>query len=653
MGYHKNSISAVCLSTPGNTRFPSRRSLGAQAVSLLVAVCILFSSLLLSSCAQDPLDPQQELTLVLASERQSDYRVILSADADEELCRIAEEFVSYFSALTGATLPVLRDDEPESAKEIRIGKTNRAGDDFDYEINKEDTFCYQTCGESLLLTGAGNRGVAYAVYAFFEDVCGVRYYTPDYEYVPELTVLSLKAPLAVVSAPVFTIRDLDGAGSTDPKWMVKMRLNGLQSLGSERFRKTPFIGGGYGYAGWFVHTVAQLAEMEAGPNGYWDIQPCLTDETVYQTVLKNVRNWLEENPEARLVSISQNDGDKNSMCQCERCRAFVAEHGDAESALWIYFVSRIAQELKAEYPDVQFETLAYTFTAKAPTGLSIPENTAVRFAPLHACMRHGIFTCTQDDSVTAELRENLVAWSELLGGNVNIWDYDAFFSEYWSPNVNFSHLRENLDSYADLGVSGVFVQGDGSASNGFSELRAYLDAKLIWNPKMEDEEFFSLMRDFCEGYYGTGTSGPLMRYMDLIDEKTRDTHYTVYAHATIDYLPCDVIEYDNGEKRLDMSFINSLQSCFNKAETEVSDPEQLLRLKKARLQLQYYELICYHYMVDTCGNQSYVSARNQLGSRLYTDARELGISQLMEGYPLSKTTTETWRHPLKWYQETW
>ena len=631
----------------------SRRSFGVQAVSLLIAVCLLFSSLFLSSCAQDPLDPQQDLTLVLASERQSDYRVILSADADEELCGIAEEFVSYFSALTGVTLPILRDDEPESAKEILIGKTNREGDVFDYEISKEDTYCYQTYGDSLLLTGAGNRGVAYAVYAFLEEVCGVRYYTPEYEYVPELAVLSIKTPLAVVSAPVFTIRDLDGAGSTDPKWMVKMRLNGLQSLGSERFHKTPFFGGGYGYAGWFVHTIAQLAEMEKGPNGYWDIQPCLMDETVYQTVLKNVRKWLDASPNARLVSISQNDGDKNSMCQCERCRAFVAEHGDAESALWIHFVSRIAEELKAEYPDVQFDTLSYTFTAKAPTGLSIPENVVVRFAPLHACMRHGIFTCTQDDSVTAKLRENLAAWSELLGENFHIWDYDAFFSEYWSPNVNFSHLRENLRTYFDLGATGMFVQGDGTGSNGFSELRTYLDAKLIWNPEMEDEEFFGLMRDFCEGYYGKGTSGPLMRYMDLIDEKTRDTHYTIYAHAAKDYLPCDVVESENGEKTLDMSFIRKLKECFDEAENGVSDPEKLLHLKKARLQVRYYELVCYHYMVDTCKNQSYVSARNQLGSRLYTDARELGISQVMEGCWLSKTTTETWRHPLKWYQETW
>ena len=590
--------------------------------------------------------------LTLSQNGRSDYRIVIPKAADEEVRKMAEELSAYLARITGCTLPIVSDDTPEREEEILIGATSREGSDTDLSGYCEETYLYRSVGKKVVLTGVGFRGVAYAVYAFLEEVCGVRYYTPGYEYVPEIPVLELAEDLFRVSSPGFSFRDLNGAGSADPKWMVKMRINGLQSLGSERFHKTPFVGGGYGYAGWFVHTIAQLAEMEKGPKGFWDIQPCLMDETVYQTVLKNVRKWLDASPNARLVSISQNDGDKNSMCQCEKCRAFVKEHGDAESALWIYFVSRIAQELGSEYPGVQFDTLSYTFTRKAPTGLTIPKNVVVRIAPLRACFRHGVMSCQNDRGLASEMRENLAAWRELLQGNLHVWEYDAFFSEYWSPNVNFSHLRENLRTYSDLGVTGMFVQGDETGSNGFSELRTYLDAKLIWNPKMEDEEFFSLMRDFCEGYYGKGTSGPLMRYMDLIDEKTRDSHYTIYAHAAKDYLPCDVIERENGEKTLDMSFIRKLKECFDEAENGVSDPDQLLHLKKARLQVRYYELVCYHYMVDTCENQSYVPARNQLGSELFTDAQKLGIIQVMEGYWLSKTTTETWRHPLTWWKKT-
>ena len=42
-------------------------------------------------------------------------------------------------------------------------------------------------------------------------------------------------------------------------------------------------GGGVSYAGGFVHTLASLAEMTGSAT---DRQPCLTDENVYQTVLK-------------------------------------------------------------------------------------------------------------------------------------------------------------------------------------------------------------------------------------------------------------------------------------------------------------------------------------------------------------------------------
>ncbi|MBQ2730496.1 MAG: DUF4838 domain-containing protein [Clostridia bacterium] len=617
---------------------------------LLVAALFVFP---LVSCTQASPEKQPKISLVLAEEGASDYRVILSAEADEELIEIAQEFVDYFTSITGVTLPIERDSSPEGAHEILIGKTNRTADRFDYESNKSDTFCYQSIDRSILLTGVGTRGVAYAVYAFLEEVCGVRYWTPDYESVPEQSTLCVEGPFDVTSSPLFSMRDLNSAGSSDPKWMVKMRLNGRQSLGSERFHKTPFVGGGVGYAGWWVHTIASLAEMEEGENGFWDIQPCLMDEGVYQTVLKNVRKWLQENPDASLVSISQNDGDKNSMCQCEKCRAFVAEHGGAESALWIDFVSRIAEELGDEYPHVRFDTLSYTFTRKAPTGLTVPNNVVVRIAPLRSCYRHGLMSCTQKDPQAEELKESLAAWGELLTDNFHVWEYDAFFNEYWSPNVNYSRLRENLKLYADLGVSGMFIQGDSGANNGFSELRAYLNAKLLWDPTMDDETFSSLVKDFCEGYYGTGTAVPLMRYMELVDEKTKDTHYTIYAHTADEYLPVDVTESASGTKMLDMSFLLELRACFDEAEKQVKDEEQLLHLKKARLQIQYYELLCYHYMEEAFDSKYYIAARNDLGDRLYSNAKEVGIRELREGLPLSQTTTETWRHPLMWNKEFW
>ncbi|MBQ2252454.1 MAG: DUF4838 domain-containing protein [Clostridia bacterium] len=617
---------------------------------LLVAALFVFPLL---SCTQASPEKQPKISLVLAEEGASDYRVILSAEADEELLEIAQEFVDYFTSITGVTLPIERDSSPEGAHEILIGKTNRTADRFDYESNKSDTFCYQSVDRSILLTGVGTRGVAYAVYAFLEEVCGVRYWTPDYESVPEQSTLCVEGPFDVTSSPLFSMRDLNGAGSSDPKWMVKMRLNGRQSLGSENYHKTPAFGGGYGYAGWWVHTIASLAEMEEGENGFWDIQPCLTDEGVYQTVLKNVRKWLQENPDASLVSISQNDGDKNSMCQCEKCRAFVAKHGDAESALWIDFVSRIAEEFKDEYPLVRFDTLSYTFTRKAPTGLTVPNNVVVRVAPLRACFRHGLISCTQKDPQAEEMKESLAAWGELLTDNFHVWEYDAFFNEYWSPNVNYSRLRENLKLYADLGVSGMFIQGDSGANNGFSELRAYLNAKLLWDPTMDDETFSSLMKDFCEGYYGTGTAEPLMRYMELVDEKTKETHYTIYAHTADEYLPVDVTESASGTKMLDMSFLLQLRACFDEAEKQVKDEEQLLHLKKARLQIQYYELLCYHYMEEAFDSKYYIAARNDLGGRLYSNAKEVGIRELREGLPLSQTTTEIWRHPLLWSKEFW
>ena len=145
-----------------------------------LSVLLLLTSLFSCAPAKAASDEVgQNTALLLAEGAESAYRVIVSEQASEDILKIADEFVHYVSAVTGVNLSVERGSSPAGGKEILIGKTNRVSDNFDYETSGEDTFCYKACGETLLLTGQNERGVAYAVYAFFEDVCGVRYYTPD------------------------------------------------------------------------------------------------------------------------------------------------------------------------------------------------------------------------------------------------------------------------------------------------------------------------------------------------------------------------------------------------------------------------------------------------------------------------------------------
>lgn len=601
----------------------------------LCLMCLLIWAPLSACAPQEPAD-----AIVLAQNKKSSYRVVVAADASADVLTMAEEFIDYFSEICGVKLPLVRDDTREGEREICIGKTARYIDSaVSYEKLGEEDYIYYTEDRSLLLTGGSDRGTAYAVYGFLEDYLGVRYYTPDYEKVPQSDTVQIPLRIEKQDGPVFWFRDFNEAGCADSTWRVKMRINSLQSLGSENYKKELAVGGGIGYADWFVHTIAKLAEMKLpeGADSFTNTQPCLSDENTYTTVLKNVRAWLSEYPEARIISISQNDGTREgSMCNCARCKAFRNEHGGVQSAIWVWFVGRIATELKDEYPGVYFDTLSYNFTRTPPKGVEVPDNMIIRYIPAHCCMRHSFATAddiygTAPERASTLFRNNFDSWMKLTD-NIFIWDYNALFYDYWSPQPDYTRLYENIREFAKREVLGVFIQGDASGSNGFSELRAYLVAKLLWNPNMSIEDYRLLIDDFLTGYYGAGTAAPLHDYIDYIEEKTRYTDFTLYGFMT-DIFPIDTLTAEDGTVFVDTTFLDTCKGFFDAAESAFSgDEAQRLHLRKARIQIKYYEVMMEfekRKLPDSSSIDYTLSGR--LNEELYADLTACGVRAFSEG----------------------
>ncbi len=628
-----------------------------QLFTLFLTLCVLLS---LCACAQPVKtlwsDPEGQLRL--AAEAVTPYQIVVSQSASADIRTIAEEFAGYFEKITGAKPIIVTDAAEPAEREIVIGKTARAISSLvDHASLGEEQLIYRTDGKSLTLTGGSDRAVAYAVYGFLENCAGVRYLSPTYELIPPHTIFDIPADLSFSDRPVFWFRSMNEAGANDEKWMVKMRLNSRESLGSERFRRDPFVGGGHGYADWFVHTIGKLADMKQDyPNrdSFMNLQPCLTSEETYQSVLKNVRAWLNTYTNATIVSISQNDGTNvSAMCTCDNCQKIYADYGQTQSAKWIWFVSKVANELKDEYPNVYFDTLAYNFTLRAPTGLTIPDNVIVRLAPAHACLNHSYkecglhFSASAASQVSSEFSVAMDDWSKIAPHRF-VWDYDALFYNYLAPFTNFHYIRENIRNYAIDGIEGVFLQGDSTGSGGFSELRAYLVAKCLWNPYMTEETYEDLMCEFMENYYGQGTSEPLMEFIDFFNGKLEDKHYTLYAY-THELLPVDTTTDENGVIHLDTApLIDPMNAFFDRAEEHVTNEKQLLHLRKARMQAKYYEVMA-RFWIQYEGENVEIDYeyRKKLNSSLYEDAIACGIQQLSEGQVLTTAPNLNYA-PLYW-----
>jgi hypothetical protein len=181
------------------------------------------------------------------------------------------------------------------------------------------------------------------------------------------------------------------------------------------------------------------------------------------------------------------------------------------------------------------------------------------------------------DPSSASFVRDIEDWGRICG-NLYLWDYTVNFSHHVSPFPNLRVLQPNIRFFVDHGVRKHFQQTNTGPGHEFSELKAYLLARLLWDPKTN---VAAVMDDFLEGYYGR--AGHFIRlYIDALGEAVDRTgaRLDIYeppaVHAGDTLSAADVAHYDE---------------LFDKAEAAAArDPERLLRVRTARLPLMYAKL---------------------------------------------------------------
>ena len=457
-------------------------------------------------------------------------------------------------------------------------------------------------GEEACMTiyGGNGRGVLYGVYQFLEKYAGVRYFTPTLEIVPEGDII-LKDGNMLAYAPCFEMRRLTWhTVGTNSAWCAKNGINAHDG------RDADVYGGKIVYgSGLFVHTLGSLSETGGGasPN------PCLSSEQTYQTVLKNLRATLAKDPTVNIVSVSQND--KNEYCHCEACMASYAkytrdanniEEGGTAGNL-LEFVNRIAADLEKDYPDLIIDTLAYNYTQTPPRDIVPRENVCIRVCSIRVCFMHPMTECNDAPGPngitwtrTGEFLPDLLAWGEICD-RIHVWDYTTNFAYYIAPFSNFGSIRENMRLYYEHGVRGMFPQGNGQSISGeFGELRSYLLAKLMWNPLMSEEEYYTHMDEFLEAYYGAGWEG-IRAFIDLTTELVANEGSCINIYEA----PLNSIT-----KEEYLAHEADIEAWWNTAEELAGD--RLDAVKRSRLQWRYIQLLlhpndeaCAQFVADVKG----------------------------------------------------
>lgn len=495
-----------------------------------------------------------QITLVKDGKATSRIVLVEKNEVNEQAATLLQDFVKRISQ---ATLPIVADTKARSGDILIGGKQASAG---------EDGFLLKTtANEQLQISSGGDKGAIYGVVSLLEQYMGVSYFAKEAYTLTPMQTITLPA-IHREETPAFRYRQTYSYNNDDPVYKLWFRLEEPKDmfienmwvhtfnriLPSDRFGKEhpeyySFING----------------EHRPGHNSQW----CLTNPKVFDAAVRQLDSIFKAHPDMKMISVSQNDGN-NTNCSCPACKE-VDEYEGSPSGNLIRFLNKLAER----FPDKEFSTLAYLYSMQPPKHVKPLPNVNIMLCDID-CKREVPLT---DNASGRDFVKALEGWSK-ISDNIFVWDYGINFDNIVSPFPNFHILQKNIQLFKKNHVTMHFSQVNGIRGGDFSEMRAYMIGKLMWDPYQNAD---SLMRTFMNGYYGAAAPY-LYQYQKIMQGALLAGGQPLWIYDS-------PISHKNG--MLNPVLLKTYNELFDQAEEAVAGDTVLLRrVQLSRLPLQYSEL---------------------------------------------------------------
>ena len=469
------------------------------------------------------------------------WDIVVAKDTFPSEKHAAAQFQHFFEKASGVRLPITavidRPDRHVFVGESQAMRSSMTG--FSTEEFGNEDLRIVVAEDSIAIAGGRPRGTLYGVYTFLEDYLGIRFLTRDHTHVPPVGDWRVVGPLDRFYHPPFEYRNASyGENQAYPEHAVRLRNNATAedpALGGQSpivnvnhslYRQIPMEKYGADHPEYYALLGAGYTgrKGDAGQRSTnWDAQICLTNPDVLRIVTEAVLEELRARPGARNISVSQNDG--HGYCECATCAA-IDEREESHMGSLLTFVNTVADGIAETHPNVNVGTLAYVYSQKPPKTITPRPNVQIQLCSVRCNVLHPIsdLACAQNEG----FRRVLEGWQNICE-YITVWNYNLNHWNEQLPNPNMDVVERNMRFFAANNVRGVFLQSPEGMSTELSDLKNYVNSRLLWDPSRNGEH---LRDEFLRLHYGRAAE-PIRRYIRLLHdnarEKTKDRNYVHFA----------------------------------------------------------------------------------------------------------------------------
>lgn len=456
--------------------------------------------------------------------------VIVSNSFKEQACELAK----YLEKMLGAKFEVVADRREGKGRPVVVLEEGEGAQDPDKWVRAQ-SYRIETSRDELKIISPHNLGMSFGVYGLLSDHCGVRFFAPKFEKVPQLKTLSLS--VSEVKKPDFRWRGYTWWAYAKRPWIKKNRGGGLPTEGisaghslyqwlnaKENFKKHPE---------WFA--MNEKGERKLS----FAMGICGTNKELAKELAKNMCDWYRKNnpdndPAKQVLAIAQGDG--FVPCHCPECTKLCDAEDTCAAAQYLLF-NRALEIAKKEFPDIQISTFAYFGTLYPPKNMQIDRN--IWICVVSGSIANGQagdqFNGLTELPANRYNREATLAWCKKHPGRVVTYHWSNPQKSIYSEWPTLFSRCDDIRFWKDAGC--VAAQSESrTGPDWLCWAEEWIWFQVMWDVKSDPSK---LLDEYLLAYYGPKAAPVLRRYVDYVERVRKDAKYgcpTVRWHSWPQFL---------------------------------------------------------------------------------------------------------------------